>query len=71
MQKYIYRQVCCLERVKELMKSIPNLWYEIVDLKEYQAWLLIFGNNGGVVIYSYEFTIYSEIERMLNELEIS
>jgi hypothetical protein len=71
MQKYIYRQVCCLNRVRQLMESIPNLWFEIVDLIEYQAWLLIFGNNGGVVIYSYEFTIYSEIERMLNELEIS
>jgi hypothetical protein len=71
MKKYIYRQICCLERVKELMKSIPNLWYEIVDLIEYQAWVLIFGNKDGIVIYSHEFTIFSEIERMLDELEIS
>lgn len=49
----IIQEVCCKDRVLQLIKSIPYPFVKIEPADEYKSWF-IFGNNGGVVEYRYK-----------------
>ena len=49
----IIREVCCKDRVLQLIGSIPDPFIKIESADKYKSWL-IFGHKDGVVIYKYK-----------------
>ena len=72
-KKIIQRTVCCPNRVIDLIKSIPDLYVEPVELTFDQDYCISFGHKKGVIIYNYctsKKFIIDEILKDLKELGI-